>query len=96
MLEAAFFGDTSPDRSRNKTVSVAATLDTFRDDPDTTLKCLQKYPVIKDLFILMNTPLPSTAPVERLFSMAALILLARRSRLSDDVFELLVLQCLNG
>ena len=55
------------------------------------LSMLDKNPTIKSLFIKYNTAIPSCAPVERLFSVASLVLTARRSRLSDTLLEHLIL-----
>ncbi len=52
---------------------------------------LDRYPQIKKLFINFNTPIPSSAPVERLFSQAAIVLTASHNRLSDQLLEILVL-----
>ena len=42
-----------------------------------------------------NTMLPSSAPVERLFSMAALVLTGKRANLSDTLLEHLILLKIN-
>ena len=49
-----------------------------------------------DLFIRLNTPLPASAAVERLFSCAGMIMNDRRTRLSDKNFENLVFLKVNS
>lgn len=56
-------------------------------DSRTEIEILKEYPQILDLFIIHNTTIPSSAPVERLFSHGALVLTAKRTGLSDEHFE---------
>ncbi|CAH1111407.1 unnamed protein product [Psylliodes chrysocephalus] len=60
-------------------------------DPDINLSMLKKYRYVQNVFITFNTPLPSSAPVERLFSYATFVNPPRRHALSDENLENLIL-----
>lgn len=62
-----------------------------RSTPSSINNTLTKYKMIRQLFQLYNTSLPSSAPVERLFSFATATDSPRRNRLSDNLFEKLIL-----
>ncbi|XP_036317659.1 uncharacterized protein LOC118732635, partial [Rhagoletis pomonella] len=47
-------------------------LETYLVDPNTSLNCLENYKIIREVFLKFNTPIPSSAPVERLFSFAGI------------------------
>ena len=59
------------------------------------LQILHRFSNIKSIFLKYNTPTPSSAPVERLFSLGGLVLTPRRNRLSDKRFEKLLLMRYN-
>jgi hypothetical protein len=63
----------------------------YLSDPSKDLSVLHHYPSISSVFYMYNTSLPSSAPVERLFSCAGNILLPNRNRLSDAMFERLLM-----
>lgn len=52
---------------------------------------LLSYPALIKTFLKYNTPLPSSAPVERLFSTGSNVMTTKRSRLNDELFEKLIL-----
>lgn len=70
-------------------------LQLFMADPRTDLPMLNSYPIIRKLYIKYNTPLPSSAPVERLFSYAGMANLPRQNRLTPSNFEKRVLTRVN-
>lgn len=59
-------------------------------ETQSSLDSLRKFPGVLQVFLKYNTPLPSSAPVERLFSLAGHIHAPKRSRLSDEMFNHLV------
>lgn len=59
------------------------------------METLNQFPRIKNIVMKYNTPTPSFVPMERLFSLESLVLTPRKSRLSDKMFEKLLLMRYN-
>lgn len=59
----------------------------FLQHPNKSMDILNEFPQVKKLFLKYNTPLPSSASVERLFSYATLLNLPKFNRLTDAHFE---------
>ena len=85
--------DENVDNTRH---AVSIEVSQFLSDKDSALKMLHKYPSVKQVFMKYNTPITSSAPVERLFSFASIIINGRRGRLSDKNFENLCLMKANS
>ncbi|CAG9825725.1 unnamed protein product [Phaedon cochleariae] len=83
------------ENEKKKTSKIELELCKFLDDKKSGLSLLNDYPVIKRVFIRYNTCLPSSAPVERLFSFATIINSPRRNALTDGNFEKLVIMKAN-
>ncbi|CAH2093104.1 unnamed protein product [Euphydryas editha] len=66
----------------------------FFPEESQDLQLLDRYPEIKAVFIRFNTPLPSSASEERLFSFATMTNLPKSHKLSDSMFKKrVVLKC---
>jgi len=69
---------------------VAAEVDRYLADASNELQSLNMYPHVKEQYITLNTTLPASAAVERLFSLGGRIFLPTRSRLSSEHFEMMM------
>ena len=81
-------GTTLEDRVRKECKDFIQSL---RED----VSMLESYPFVKAVFIKFNTPLPSSAPVERIFNFGGMILQPKRKRITDANFERSMLLKLN-
>lgn len=78
-----------------KTSKIELQLYKYLDDKRSGINSLNDYPIVKKIFLRYNTCLPSSAPVERLFSFASIVNSPRRNALSDSSFEKLVIMKAN-
>ena len=82
--------NTDDDYGYEETTPAENVMQNFEQVTLLTVTLLWKHctSVVKQMFLRFNaSPLPSSAPVERLFSVAGLIETPRRNRLSDKMFE---------
>uniref|UniRef100_H3AIY7 BED-type domain-containing protein n=1 Tax=Latimeria chalumnae TaxID=7897 RepID=H3AIY7_LATCH len=70
---------------------IADEVNKFLCDSDISLACISKYLNMGEVFLKYNSLIPSSAPVERLFSVGARVFAPRWNRLSDERVEELIL-----
>jgi hypothetical protein len=81
---------------RPKKHSEQEELQEFLKSNNCNIEMLNNFPTLKKAFIKYNTPLPSSASVERLFSCGGLVLTPQRGHLNDDTMEQQLLLKLNN
>ena len=69
---------------------VVAEVDRYLSDGSSELSSLHSYPNIKKLYITLNTGLPASAAVERLFSLGGRVFTPLRTKLSAEHFDMMV------
>ena len=69
---------------------VTSEVDNFLNEDSASTDSILKYPNLVKMFVQYNTALPSSASVERLFSVGGQIFKPTRNRLSDSKFEMLL------
>ena len=67
-----------------------AEIATYMTDNRKEISMISNFSELKTIFMKYNVCLPSSAPVERLFSISGIVNSSRRGKLKDDVFEALV------
>lgn len=67
----------------------------FLKSSTSNISMLNDYPTIKKLFIKYNTALPSSASVERMFSVGGSVMTPQRGHLQDDLMEYQILLKIN-
>ena len=77
--------DVAPDSN-----SLSKQLEDFLASKLTSIRMLKDYTLIAQAFLKANSTLPSSAAVERLFSVAGMILTPRRCKMSDKLFDKMV------
>ncbi|XP_047132369.1 zinc finger BED domain-containing protein 4-like [Hydra vulgaris] len=80
-----------PVESNRVTSSGIEELELYLKSQSRELSLLLLYPSVLKAFLELNTPLPSSAPVERLFSTGSNVITEKRYKLGDLLFEKLVL-----
>lgn len=69
--------------------------DRFMADSETGIESLHKHELVRKVFVRYNTALPSSASVERVFSVAADVFTRKRGKMTDENFERQLLLKLN-
>src|SRR6218665_1168527 len=69
---------------------VSKEVDDYLASKAMNIQSLKDFPTIARAFQKANSTLPSSAAVERLFSVSGMILTPRRCRMSDKLFDMMV------
>ena len=69
---------------------MSAEVDRYLNDCSSDLSSLNAYPHIKQLYVALNTGLPASAAVERVFSLGGRVFSPLRTKLSAEHFEMMI------
>jgi len=83
------------DQQVKKVESTQEELYRFLKSDNCSINMLNDYTAIKKLFIKYNTALPSSASVERIFSVGGSVITPQRGHLHDDIIEYQILLKIN-
>jgi len=92
-LQMTFFSSLYRKSEKERKSASKLVQDFLDENPKRKIEiCKESFPTIQfqQLFIKFNTPIPSSAAVERLFSLVKVVLKPKRAGLSDEHFEMLV------
>ena len=85
-----FFAILSEKRRASSQTTEIDEVTEYLKDTSEDIQSLNKYPHIRQLFLRYNTGLPSSAAVERLFSLGGRIFAPLRTRMSSSHFEMMM------
>lgn len=85
-----FFADIAAKRRRLQSQDKTSDVIKYLADADSDVSSLAKYPRLQRLYIQLNTGLPASAAVERLFSLGGRVFSPLRSRMTPEHFEMMV------
>ena len=86
-----FFSDLAARRKRLHSLDQhSSVVSVYINDASDSVSSLDQYPSIKQLHIALNSSLPASAAVERLFSLGGKVFSPIRSRLTSEHFEMMV------
>ena len=89
-----FFARLAAKRSTGRnSIDIGQEVEKCLTDPSSEVQSLQLYPNIRKLYVKLNTGLPSSASVERLFSLRGRVFTPLRSRLNGTHFKMMTFMC---
>ena len=77
------------DKIPKNNTDIGQEVEKYLTDPSSEVQSLQLYPNIRRLHVKLDTCLPSSASVERLFSLGGRVFTPLRSRLNSTHFEMM-------